>query len=277
MTDVLNLTAWKNNSFMKIKDIDLTILDFGFIHCDATYDVMKTKNNEILFFDYHYNRYVESCKYFNFNPITNIQEIVKELIKKNNVEDVFVWVLNWRGIPPSGSPRDLNGPEHQCVYVKPYYTIKKSDDMILGIHKENRRSSDDIIPQKYKNFSWIELTKAQKFANENNYDSAILLDTKGYITEGPGFGICFIDKNNTVITPKHNCLQSVTINVVEDVCKKIGFKFERRNITVAEAFSTKEAFICSTSGGITPIKTLGHMPYKSNKTKSLMEHFDKEI
>ena len=71
-------------------------------------------------------------------------------------------------------------------------------------------------------------------------------------------------------------MQSVTINVVEDVCKKIGLKFVRKNITVAEAFSTNEAFICSTSGGITPIKTLNHMSYKNDKTKNLMEYFDKE-
>ena len=40
MTDVLNLIAYKNGEYKPLREIGPTILDFGFIHCDSTYDVM---------------------------------------------------------------------------------------------------------------------------------------------------------------------------------------------------------------------------------------------
>ena len=39
MNNVLDLIAYKNGEFLPLKDIGPSILDFGFIHCDATYDV----------------------------------------------------------------------------------------------------------------------------------------------------------------------------------------------------------------------------------------------
>ena len=40
MTKVVDLIAYKNGEYLPIKDIGPSVLDFGFIHCDATYDVM---------------------------------------------------------------------------------------------------------------------------------------------------------------------------------------------------------------------------------------------
>ena len=51
MSNVLELTAYKNGEYMPLKDIGPSILDFGFIHCDATYDVMPVYNGNAFCFD----------------------------------------------------------------------------------------------------------------------------------------------------------------------------------------------------------------------------------
>lgn len=265
------LICWNNGTYKPLGDVKLSILDFGFIHNDATYDVMKTSNGKILFFDKHLNRYNNSCEYFGFRPIDNIKSIVNKLLEINNIDNAFVWVCNWRGTPPSGSPRDMSGIENQVVYVKPYYGIKDSS-ISLGIHTKNTRTPDSAVPQKYKNFGWIELTQAQKYADKNQYDSAIVLDDNGFICEGPGFGICFIS-NNTVMTPLKNCLDSITIQVVHDVCNSLNIPFKRKDITVDEALAADECFICSTSGGITPVSSLETSNYKTILISKLIEEF----
>lgn len=270
-----NLICWHNGKYIAIKHVNVSILDFGFIHSDATYDVMKTSNGNILFYDKHLTRYQESCEYFGFDAVENVDEIVKELLDINKIENAFVWVCNWRGTPPSGSPRDMSGPEHRVVYIKPYYSIADSS-VSLGVFEENKRTPDASIPQKYKNFGWIELTRAQKYADSNNFDSALLVDSNNNITEGPGFGVCFVD-NNIVYTPKENCLGSVTIQVVEDICKQNNIQFIRTNINNNLVNKMEECFICSTSGGITPVKSIEGIEFKSNElTKRLIDLFEKQ-
>lgn len=249
-----NLYCWHDDTIKVIKDVHVSILDFGFIHCDATYDVMKTSNGQLLFYEKHIERYVNSCKYFNFTPIENLQEIVSDLLEINKIQNAFVWVINWRGKPPTGNPRDMSGPEHRVVYVKPYYDI--SDNYVsLGLYTENKRTPDLTVPQKYKNFNWIELTKAQRYADENNFDSAIILDTNDNISEGPGFSICFV-QNSVVYTPKENCLDSITIQIVENVCKQNNIEFVRTKLNKSIIYTMDECFICSTSGGITPVSKI---------------------
>lgn len=266
-----NLICWHDNKWIALKHVNVSILDFGFIHNDATYDVMKTSNGKILFYDKHVKRYENSCEFFGFTPVDNIDSIVEELLQINKIEDAFVWVCNWRGKPPSGSPRDMSGPEHMVVYVKPYYNIADSA-VDLGLYREYCRTPDTTIPQKYKNFGWVELTKAQKYADDNDFDSAIILDTNGNVTEGPGFGICFV-KNGEVYTPQSNCLDSITIQVVEDLCNNLNIQFNRADISVQDMYNSDEAFICSTSGGITPVNQIEHKTYKNDLTTILVEEF----
>ena len=40
MTDILKLIAYKDGEYKPLGEIGPSVLDFGFIHCDATYDVM---------------------------------------------------------------------------------------------------------------------------------------------------------------------------------------------------------------------------------------------
>ena len=187
-------------------------------------------------------------------------------------QDAFIWAILWRGTPPSGSPRDMSGPQHTVIYVKPYYSIK-NDSVNLVIDNQHRRTPDECYGQQYKNFAWIELTLSQKYANKHNVDSAIILSKEGFITEGPGFGICFVTNDGIVLTPKKDVLNSVTIEVVEDICKEQGIEFKRKDIYTGEGLSAKECFICSTSGGITLVNKLENTTYSHELSKKLMHEY----
>jgi branched-chain amino acid aminotransferase len=143
----------------------------------------------------------------------------------------------------------------------------------LCIDQANRRTPDSCVNQEYKNFGWIEFNQSQKRAVSQNFDSVLLLSVDGYITEGPGFGVCFV-KDNTVITPQKDCLRSVTIKVVEDICKQQNIKFLRKDISVLEAHASTECFICSTSGGITFVDKLDNIQFTHNISSIIKRHYE---
>ena len=177
---------------------------------------------------------------------------------------MFVWFIAWKGTPPSGSPRDLNGPDHFLVYTKPYYSLA-AEPVTVDIIDDLPRSPGY---QENKNFSWIELTRAQQMCQG---DTAIVRSVDGYINEGPGFGICFVDHGDHVWTPRTDVLNSVTVEVVGEICKKEDIVFQRRDF---RHHQFKECFLCSTSGGITPVKQIRGHAYTHQLTNRIKNIYD---
>ena len=72
-------------------------------------------------------------------------------------------------------------------------------------------------------------------------------------------------------TPKTDVLNSVTVQVVEDICEEMGIPFIRADFTKIDF---EECFICSTSGGITPVAKLNNIVYTHTITKRIQQAYD---
>ena len=259
MTNVLDLIAYKNGEFKPLGDIGPSILDFGFIHCDATYDVMPVYNGNAFCYKRHLERFKNSAERYGLTiPDVDPLEIIKELAKRNPIDNAFVWFLIWRGYPPSGNPRDLeNCPVNFAMYIKPSYPIAKSPLVKLYLDKQTNRVNDDYYGQEYKNMSWIDLTLSQR-KTPAGFDTTVLIDVDGHVTEGPGFNVGII-KDGTIYTADKNVLKGITMSVVEDIANENNIAFKRMPITQFMFNSADEVFITSSSGGVTPTTIVGNI------------------
>lgn len=249
--NIFNSVCYKNGTLVKFSEAGPSLLDFGFIHCDATYDVIPVKNNKFVGYDLHINRLKNSCEYFNLAmPDIDYFVILQQLLNTNNLTNAFAWIIVWRGFPESGNPRDIaNCPVNCVMYVKPYYGINPDNMIKLVFKTSNRRVGKEHVDQIYKNFSWIEFTKSQ-YDLDYTSESALLLDTQGYVTEGPGFNVGFVI-NDKVVTPLNNCLKGITMQLLEKICCDASIPFSYANVTVDQALNADAMFISSSSGGIT--------------------------
>ena len=252
-----NLIGYKNGEFLPLTQCGPNILDFGFIHCDATYDVMPIYNGKAFCLDRHLNRFVASAEYYKLQlPDVYYLGIIRELYKRNPIDNAFVWFMVWRGYPESGNPRDIeNAPINFAMYIKPSYPLKVDGAPIDVELSDGLRVNDSYYWQQSKNMAWIEFTKNQLIRGPN-YDTIVLQDSDGYITEGPGFNVGFIWENY-IYTPLNNCLHGVTMSVVEDICEDNPGQFERCNIKPDMWNWADEIFLTSSSGGITKTQRSG--------------------
>lgn len=257
MTNVLDLIAYKNGEYLLLKDIGPSILDFGFIHCDATYDVMPVYNGKAFCYERHLQRFRNSAERYGLTiPDVDPLEIIKELARRNPIENAFVWFIIWRGFPPSGNPRDLeNCPVNFAMYIKPSYPIAKTPMVKLYLDKNTNRVNDDYYGQEYKNMAWIDLTLSQR-NTPAGFDTTVLVDVAGFVTEGPGFNVGIV-KDGVIKTADKNVLKGITMSVVEDIAKENQIPFKRMPITTAMFENADEVFITSSSGGVTPTTITG--------------------
>lgn len=257
MTNVLDLVAYKNGEYKPLGEIGPSILDFGFIHCDATYDVMPVYNGKAFCYERHLQRFRNSAERYGLTiPDVDPLEIIKELAKRNPIDNAFVWFIIWRGFPPSGNPRDLeNCPVNFAMYIKPSYPIASTPRVKLYLDKNTNRVNDDYYGQEYKNMAWIDLTLSQR-NTPAGFDTTVLVDVDGFVTEGPGFNVGIV-KDGVIKTADKNVLKGITMSVVEDIAKENNITFKRMPITQQMFLSADEVFITSSSGGVTPTTITG--------------------
>jgi len=274
MTNVLDLIAYRDGEYKPLREIGPSILDFGFIHCDATYDVMPVYNGKAFCYDRHSTRFENSAKRYGLElPDVDRLSIVKELKKLNDVTDAFVWFLVWRGAPPSGNPRDIkNCPIHFAMYIKPSYPIADNPIVTLHLDTNTNRVSDDYYGQEYKNMAWLDLTMSQR-NKPKDADTTILVDVDGNVTEGPGFNVGIVS-NGVIYTADKNVLKGITMTVVEDIARDNGIMFCRLPISQEQFNNANEVFITSSSGGVTATQKSGPVTeLLINKYKDKMEEY----
>ena len=96
----------------------------------------------------------------------------------------------------------------------------------------------------------------------DGYKTAIILNDRGKVAEGPG--ACFmIVKNGTVITPPvtADILESITRSTIGELCRdELGVPFLERDVDRTEVYLAEEAFFCGSAWEITPVASVDRYP-----------------
>ena len=101
---------------------------------------------------------------------------------------------------------------------------------------------------------YLNLILSKMEAKAKGADDAILLDTRGFLSEGCGWNI-FLVKNKTLLTPSLTCsiLKGCTRDAVIGISRELELPLEEREITLSEVFLADEIFGTGTGTEITPI------------------------
>ena len=261
MFDPLELPAWQENKFKKVKEINLPVIDFGFIHCDSTYDAISTRNGKFVYLDAHLDRFYAGCSSLRINmpyDRSTLKTLMNNLLKISPIENPLVFIVITRGIAQNGA-RDLITPKPNFfMFLRPCKPWPNNNTVSVCISSVIR---NDSIDQTIKNFSWNDLTMAQFEAIDRGYDTAILLSRDKFVTEGPAFNIGII-KNNSVYAPAKVRLGGITMKRVEDFCNYNLIPFEYTDIDVNELLSADAVFLTSTGANIVTVSKLENVEYE---------------
>ena len=268
-----NFPAWRNGSYCSLADLSLSIMDLGVIHSDATYDVLAVQHGRALQLSQHLTRLENSCRGWRLPLLYTSEElktVVAELYYRSELESAFVWVAVTRGIPASGNPRDLTQCDNQVMaYVKPYYGFNVTNTARLCM-STIPRTPDASINQRYKNWAWQDLTQAQWQAQDRGYDSAVLLDHNGHLTEGPGFNVVIVI-NNTLHIPRHNVLGGITVHLIQQLCDAHNIAYKYCDIDISMIDAATDMFVTSTAGDITPVVEFESRKFKQSPVQGVLK------
>ncbi|MCC6597926.1 MAG: branched-chain amino acid aminotransferase [Alphaproteobacteria bacterium] len=194
-----------------------------------------------------------------------IDEIKKEVLRVNGLENAYIRAAAWRGAEQMGI--DVTGTRtHMAVaawewgsYFDP--SIREKGISLKSTHW--RKPAPNTAPTAAKTASLYNLSCMVKIeVKKAGYTDALMLDHEGYVAESTGANI-FAVKDGTLITPiADRFLNGITRQTVLEIAKNMGIPVEERRVKPEELDGFSEIFLTGTAAEITAVGKIDEQIYQ---------------
>lgn len=257
--------AFIADHFCPVLDAAIPIVDLGFMHADAVYDVVSVSRGAFYRLEQHQERFARACEKIRVkNPFSRGEEaaILHEMVARAGLRDAYVWWTVTRGMPPMGR-NEMVDPDKFANrfygFATPFIFLFDDDQRARGVDlivsRDYIRISPRAVDPTAKNFCWLDMQMALFEAGKRGGEWAVLTDEEGYLTEATGANI-FAIVDGTVVTPDEGCLEGITRESTMELCRELNIPVASRRIHADELKGAEEVFMTTTAGSIMPVRSV---------------------
>jgi D-alanine transaminase len=257
--------AYVNGTFLPQNDASISIMDRGFLFADGIYEVSAVMDGKLVDNDLHMARLERSVAMIGLplpEPTTQISALMKELVKRNGLNEGLVYLQVTRGAEPTRNFPFPAQMKPSLVMFCDFKTFLDSPQAKTGIKV---KSVPDIrwVHRDIKSIALLAQVLAKQEAAAEGCQEAWMHED-GVVTEG-GSSTAFIIKGEgeraRIITRPNSqkilpgCTRKALVSLVEET----GMELEERPFTLDEAYGAREAFITSATSFVMPVTQIdGH-------------------
>ncbi len=209
----------------------------------------------------HMERLLDSAKIYMMPMPYTVEQLIeaaKELISINKLKSCYIRPIAYRGYGEMGL-NPLNSPVDVAIAAWSWGAYLGDDGLQNGIRamiSSFRRIDPNSLPPAAKaTGQYINSILAKLEALYSNYEEAILLDSRGFVSEGTGENI-FVVKNGVIHTPAmaSSILEGITRDTIIELARDMGYEVVERDLVRSDLFLADEMFVTGTAAEITPIR-----------------------
>jgi branched-chain amino acid aminotransferase len=231
----------------------------------------------------HVNRLFASAHIVQIKIPFSKEEIgsaIIETVRVNRLQECYIRPIAFIGYGEMGLYA-MKNPIQVAIAAWPWGTYLGDEGIQHGI-----RAKVSSVSRHHVNISMTRAKVTAYYANsqiakrevkEAGYDEAILLDTDGYVAEGPGENIFIVREGKLKTTPLTSILEGITRASVLELAKEKKVPSVEQRFTRDELYIADEAFFTGTAAEITPIREVDGRRIGSGKpgpiTKDLQKAF----
>ncbi len=261
--------AFCADQFCPLSEASVPLVDCGFMHADAVYDVVSVSRGAFFRLDQHQERFARSCEAIRLrNPVRRDEEagILHRIVALAGLRDAYVWWTVTRGLPPLGRGDMIDPGRFEprfYAFATPFVWVADDDQrargLDLALSRERVRISPRAVDPRAKNFHWLDMQMALFEAGDRGAEWAVLPDEEGYLTEATGANV-FVVRDGVVLTPDSGCLEGITRQSVFDLCAEMGIASKATRLHGDALYEADEVFLSTTAGSIMPARSIDGSP-----------------
>ena len=246
--------------------VGTTAFKFGAAVFEGVRGYWNAKHDQLYLFRMpeHMQRLVFSQRMMRFEEIIEAEYVTNktiDLIRANEVRETLHLVptvfVNGRGGP------ETRGPVALSITANPGFTRGFVETGCSVQVSSWQRVPDNAMPVRVKcNANYQNGRLAAVQARDDGYDTALLLNARGKVSEGPG-QCFFMIRDGKAITPStsNDILESITRDTILRLLPRFcGVEVEERDVDRSELAAAEEAFFCGTAWEVTPIVNIDRIP-----------------
>lgn len=276
--------AYLQNQFIPFVDAKLSIathaLQYGTGAVGGLRGIPNPQNgSEILLFrlEKHCQRLSNSARMLHMSlPVPHIKSVIIEFVQQNQPTVPFyirpLVYASGLGIAPR---------LHQLEKDFLVYGLELGDylpaDGIRCRISSWQRQSDVSVPLRSKlTAAYIVSALAKTEAVESGFDEAILLNSRGKISEASGMNV-FLVRNGQLITPSidQDILEGITRDSLLTLATDLGIPTIERPVDRSELLTADEVFLCGTAAKIAPVQQIEN--YRLPNDRPITEKLNAEL
>jgi branched-chain amino acid aminotransferase len=279
---------WFNGRLVDWEDARIHVLTHGLHYGTGVFEGIRayeTRNGAAIFrLTDHLKRFYRSAKiYFMEMPFTldELREACKAVVRENGLRSAYIRPIAFRGYGEMGL-YPLNSPVDVVVAAWSWGTYLGDEGIRNGIRVKTssfRRIDVNTIPAGVKaTGQYINSVLAKVEAKMAGYDEAVMLDSRGMVSEGSGENI-FMVRNSIVYTPSTSSgiLEGITRDTVFHIVGDMGLKVVERDLTRVDFYYADEAFMSGTAAEVVPVVEMDNYKIGDGKpgpiTRRIQEEF----
>ncbi len=260
------IMAWLDGRLVDWMEVRVSPLSQSFSRASAIFDVMAIvpakKGPALICLDEHVKRFFSSAER-TYMSIPFSHEDIKNAImataRANSVRNGIAKFYAYYSDTDLG-PRP---PEKvsAAIFCLDYSSLGSDPDSfsaprLVGISQYRKLHPQTAAVHAKVIGNYVNGYLAGTEVRRKGFDEALMLDTNGFVAEGPTSNI-FLAKGGCVETPtKENVLPGITRKVVMDVLKDMGHTVKETHILPQDLCEYDEAFFSGTLRQVQPIKQI---------------------
>jgi branched-chain amino acid aminotransferase len=257
--------AYIDGAYVPPDEAKISIFDWGFLHSDATYDVAHVWQGRFFRLSDHVERFYASMARLRLDPgktRDDVRAVMHECVRRSGLRDAYVEVLCTRGLPQPGSRDPRTCTNRFMAFAIPFVWIADPARQARGIDlivSAVQRIAPQSIDPRVKNYHWLDMVVALFDAYERGGETAVLVDARGDVAEGPGFNV-FAVVDGILTTPSEGVLEGISRRTVIEIARAGAIPLQVARLPVAALRGSSEVFLSSTGGGVIGVSAIDGVP-----------------
>ena len=248
-----------DGAFVPRSEAKVSVFDHGLLYGDGVFEGIRAFDGYVCKLKEHIERLYESAACIELTiPMEKGQmmETVTETLRRNNLANAYIRLVVTRGVGDmSVNPRSCK-KSTVFVVTEPVAaaTFPKDARVVSTVVSSVRRDPVDSTTHEIKSLNYLNSVLAVLESNRAKVDYPIMLDHRGFVSEGSTMNI-FLVKDGKVITPPSSAgiLHGVTRARVIQLCREMKYEVAERDVTPFELFTADEAFFTGTLLGLASV------------------------
>ena len=204
----------------------------------------------------HFDRLKNSCQLINIPYDFDNQELLEtcyKVLELNNFKDAYIRPLVYCD-PNMSLSRPTKVNIMICAWEWGAYLGDKLLNLCISSYCRPHPKSTKIEAKVCGNY--VNSILATTEAKDQGFDEALLLDSDGFLAEGPGANL-FFEKNGQLFTPQRgNIMPGITRTTVFEIAKSHNIQVTEGLFKPEELFAADSAFYCGTAAEIIGINSI---------------------